>query len=67
MLEMTKDLINWVSVYLNFIQVFDFFSIFSDSDWWFARHANPYYSSTKVEGNVPRNYVAKEDSLESYE
>nr|XP_022291986.1 tyrosine-protein kinase SRK2-like [Crassostrea virginica] len=39
----------------------------SDSDWWFARHANPNYSSTKVEGNVPRNYVAKEDSLESYD
>lgn len=39
----------------------------SDTDWWFAKHANPNYSNTKVEGYVPRNYVAKEDSLESYD
>lgn len=67
MFEMAKDLIYWVSVYLNFNTCLIINFIFSDSDWWFARHANPNYSNTKVEGYVPRNYVAKEDSLESYE
>ncbi|XP_056008706.1 tyrosine-protein kinase Yes-like isoform X2 [Ostrea edulis] len=39
----------------------------SDPDWWFVSHANPNDSATKFEGYVPRNCVAMEDSLESYE
>ncbi|XP_063398895.1 tyrosine-protein kinase SRK2-like isoform X1 [Mytilus trossulus] len=39
----------------------------NDADWWFARHSDPRYTNNKNEGYVPRNYVAKEDSLYAYE
>ncbi|KAK3090929.1 hypothetical protein FSP39_015809 [Pinctada imbricata] len=39
----------------------------SDADWWLAKHANPNYSNLKNEGYVPRNYVAKEDTLETFD
>ncbi|KAJ8306513.1 hypothetical protein KUTeg_017058 [Tegillarca granosa] len=38
-----------------------------DEDWWFAKHTDAKYSNTKNEGFVPRNYVAKEDSMDAYE
>ena len=44
-----------------------YFVYFSDADWWFARHSDSRYNNTKNEGYVPRNYVAKEDTLYAYE
>ena len=36
------------------------FATFSNPDWWYAKEGDR-------EGYVPSNYVAKEDTLETYE
>ena len=36
--------------------------IFSDPDWWVARHL-----TTGEKGHIPRNYVAFQSSIESEE
>ncbi|KAH3696448.1 hypothetical protein DPMN_083913 [Dreissena polymorpha] len=36
-----------------------------NEDWWYAQHTDPKYNNQQMEGYVPRNYVALEDTLES--
>lgn len=38
----------------------------SDADWWLAKHTDSKYSNQEG-GYIPRNYVAKEDTLDAYE
>ena len=40
---------------------------FRNEDWWYAQHTDPKYNNQQMEGYVPRNYVALEDTLESQE
>ncbi|KAL3867747.1 hypothetical protein ACJMK2_040603 [Sinanodonta woodiana] len=42
-------------------------SSYTDNDWWLVRHTNNKYSNARLEGYVPRNYVALEDTLDAQE
>ncbi|KAL5017460.1 hypothetical protein ScPMuIL_007049 [Solemya velum] len=40
----------------------------SNDDWWYARHTDSrYFNGPMVEGYVPRNYVALQDTIEAYD
>lgn len=41
------------------------FVIFSNPDWWYAKRTQS--GEGRNEGYVPSNYVAKDDTLETYE